>query len=245
MAFKRAKSEEKQESPLEGGGPNTNTREGIEDFIRGMDEALKERERKELGEIRQGQRRDGLSEKEVKKRRHVLDRWVRDKRRYIQKTKRLLMQGFMQAQQILGNLAEEKMKMSRLIEMRRKSFERSAFSQMASSMSSMADSFSVKPVTAHPLSQDSQQEPPTPSDKSGESPHITTLDNFQRSKLVPKKEVTYIPPGEIEPFKPVSTEESKPESDKSSEFHASNEDEPDPTPVLISPTGAQQKLRLE
>ena len=96
--------------------PTTPSIENIDVYVEGLGKALLAKQEHEMTELQAMLSQRKISEKSFKKRKLHIERWVEAKRRKIETTKSMLVQGWMQARQIMDTLAQEKLKMAKLLD---------------------------------------------------------------------------------------------------------------------------------
>ena len=91
----------------------------VHSYVKNMDQALCKREKQEKIKLRNKLKNRRISDKSYKHEKQVLEKWVEGERTQIKKTKNILLQGWMKANEIIGHLEKDKMDLFRKLEEKR------------------------------------------------------------------------------------------------------------------------------
>lgn len=92
---------------------------GLHDYSEEMDAALKHRAHQEKNKLKTLLKNRRISDRSYKRKKQIVEKWVESEALQIQKTQRLLLQGWMKANEIIAHLEKDKSKVNRVIEDRR------------------------------------------------------------------------------------------------------------------------------
>lgn len=108
----------------------------IKDYADDMDLALKQREKDEKSKLKSLLKTKRISDRTYKEKREFIEKWVEAERKQIIKTKNILIQGWMKANEIISHLEKDKHNVSKIIKGRRE--VHSPTSQSTSKISSLS-----------------------------------------------------------------------------------------------------------
>lgn len=133
--------------------------DNLHEYIVSMNYALNQRERQEKKRLKNMLKNKRISSKSYSHKKQVLEKWVDSKKSQIQKTKNLLFQGWMAANEIIGHLEKDKSEVFKRLESKRGRLSPSSQSSNPSSFSFCLSNNSIGSINTSNLTTTSKQNP--------------------------------------------------------------------------------------
>ena len=91
----------------------------VRNYIKNMNEALKLREKSERLDLKNQLKHKRISDKTYKNKRDLIEKWVDSEKKQIIDTRKILLQGWMKANEIISHLGKNKTNVAKIIDDRR------------------------------------------------------------------------------------------------------------------------------